>query len=116
MSKTRLGGDFDQNVCTCGCATNGRAKVAELRAEIERLRANNIDWAKRNLREVRSEVAVDINASLLAEIERLRVDRDKAVLACRNEIQELRATIDDRQAENERLRAFINRALDGEKG
>jgi hypothetical protein len=31
--------NFDKNVCTCGCAVAGREKVAELRAEIERLRA-----------------------------------------------------------------------------
>jgi predicted nucleic acid-binding Zn-ribbon protein len=40
--------------------------------ERERLRAENIDWAQRNLKEVRGEVGDAVNPKLCAEIEQLR--------------------------------------------
>ena len=44
--------------------------------EIERLRADNIDWARQNLQNVRNEVNRDVNKAMADEIERLRTALD----------------------------------------
>ena len=41
-------------------------------AEIERLRAENIDWSRQNLQNVRNDVNRDVNKAMADEIERLR--------------------------------------------
>ena len=74
-------------------------------AEIARLRADNIDWARQNLQNVRNEVNRDVNKAMADEIERLRSWMYEAINsaadpqdACDHndsEVEALRATLDE---------------------